>query len=218
MLEQGDYVLIAALAAFGFERFAKREPRRRGGGGGNAVAQMIDAGIDAFLGLLNRPPAAEDAAQAAMPQMLVEVASPLGFEETLERLEANAKDLGWKVPGKWKVDFQKNLMKVTDTDIGPNRVLKMCEPFAAAKLLLKDEYKMLTAMMPCTIAVYEKSDGKTYIAMMNLGIVGKAIGGDVVVAMQKAMPDMLKMVDFDNPPAMPAAPPAEPDSSASGGN
>jgi uncharacterized protein (DUF302 family) len=88
------------------------------------------------------------------------------------------------------------------------KLLKMCEPAIAADLLKSDENKYLSVMMPCTFAVYEKSDGNTYIAMMNLGVVGKAIGGDVVVAMQKAMPDMLKMVDFDNPPARPAPPPA----------
>ena len=79
----------------------------------------------------------------------------------------------------------------------------------AADLLQADENKYLSVMMPCTFAVYEKSDGKTYIAMMNLGVVGQAIGGDVVTAMEKAMPDMEKMVDFENPPAQPAPPPAE---------
>ena len=74
-------------------------------------------------------------------KMLLEVESPLGFEETLERIETNAKALGWKVPSKWKVDFRNNMQKITDTDIGPNQVLKMCEPFAAAKLLVKDEYR-----------------------------------------------------------------------------
>ena len=130
-------------------------------------------------------------------KMLIEVESPLGFEETLERLEANAKDLGWKVPGKWKVDFQRNLMKVTDTDIGPNRVLKMCEPFAAAKLLVKDEYKMLTAMMPCTIAVYVKSDGKTYISMMNLEAMGMMYGGDVKTMSDALAPQMEAMLKMD---------------------
>ncbi|MCB1802268.1 MAG: DUF302 domain-containing protein [Gammaproteobacteria bacterium] len=130
-------------------------------------------------------------------KMLVEVSSPLGFEETLERLEANAKDLGWKVPGKWKVDFQENLMKVTDTDIGPNRVIKMCEPFAAAELLVKDEYKMLTAMMPCTIAVYVKSDGKTYVSMMNLEAMGNMFGEDVKKMTNELAPQMAKMMTFD---------------------
>lgn len=141
--------------------------------------------------------AADGQGGAPMPQMLVEVASPLDFDATLERLEANAKDLGWKVPSKWKVDFQQNLMKVTDTDIGPNRVLKMCEPFAAAKLLLKDEYKMLTAMMPCTIAVYQKSDGKTYVAMMNLELMGDMYGGDVKEMAKELAPQMQQMLKFD---------------------
>ena len=129
--------------------------------------------------------------------MLVEVSSPLGFEETLERLEQNAKALGWKVPGKWKVDFQRNLEKVTGTDIGPNRVLKMCEPNAAAKLLLKDEYKQLAAMMPCTIAVYQKSDGRTYISMMNLKAMGQMYGGDVLTMTEELGPQMDQMLRFD---------------------
>ena len=130
-------------------------------------------------------------------EMLIERQSPLGFDETLERLEANARAAGWKVPSKWKVNFQRNLKKVTGTDIGPNRVLKMCEPHAAAKLLLKDEYKQLTAMMPCTIAVYEKSDGKTYISMMNLDAMGKMYGGDVLEMTQELGPQMEKMFELE---------------------
>lgn len=130
-------------------------------------------------------------------KMLIEVPSPLGFEETLARLEANAKELGWKVPQSWKVDFQKNLMRVTDTDIGPNSVLKMCAPFAAVKILVKDEYKMLTAMMPCTLAVYQKSDGKTYVAMMNLEMMGEMYGGEVREMSQELAPQMAQMIRFD---------------------
>ena len=38
----------------------------------------------------------------AMPNMMIkEVPSPLGFDETLLKIEANAKRLGWKVPKKW---------------------------------------------------------------------------------------------------------------------
>ena len=131
------------------------------------------------------------------PALLVkETQSPYGFEETLEKIEANAKELGWKVPGKWKANFQANFNKIVGIDIGPMKLLKMCEPKIAAELLVKDENKYLSVMMPCTFAVYEKSDGKTYVAMMNLGVVGRLLGGDVVTAMEVAMPDMEKMVDF----------------------
>lgn len=129
--------------------------------------------------------------------MLVEVESPLDFDATLERIEANAKGLGWKVPKKWKVNFRKNMMKITDVDIGPNQVLKMCEPFAAVKLLAKDEYKILTAMMPCTIAVYEKSNGTTYISMMNLDLMGQMYGGDVKIMADELAPQMAQMLNFD---------------------
>jgi uncharacterized protein (DUF302 family) len=153
------------------------------------VGASFAASQPAFADKANMPPADF--------KMLLEVPSPLGFEETLERLEANAKELGWKVPKKWKVDFQKNLMRVTDTDIGPNRVIKMCEPFAAAKLLVKDEYKMLTAMMPCTIAVFQKSDGKTYVAMMNLEAMGNMYGGEVKEMTEELAPQMEQMLKFD---------------------
>lgn len=131
------------------------------------------------------------------PQLLIERASPLTFEQTLARLEANAKALGWKVPGKWKVDFQRNLKKVTGTDIGPNQVIKMCEPHAAARLLSHDAYKQLAAMMPCTIAVYEKSDGKTYISMMNLEVMGQLYGGEVAQMTAELAPQMTRMLRMD---------------------
>lgn len=134
------------------------------------------------------------AEQASMPKMLIERESPLGFDETLEKLEENAKAQGWKVPKKWKVNFQKNLKHVTGVDIGKNKVLKMCEPHAAAKLMVKDEYKQLTAMMPCTIAVYEKSNGKTYVSMMNLEVMGAMYGGDVLTMVEELAPQMEAML------------------------
>ena len=141
--------------------------------------------------------AEQQQAAAGTIKMLIERPSPLGFEETLERIEENARDMGWKVPQKWKVDFQRNFEKITGTDIGPSRVLKMCEPFAAAKLLVKDEYKQLAAMMPCTIAVYEKTDGKTYIAMMNLDAMAQMYGGDVKDMAAELAPQMEQMLKLD---------------------
>lgn len=160
----------------------------------------LGAGLTLALSLAL--PAGAQAAEAELVdasklQMLIEVPSPLGFEETLAKLEENAKAEGWKVPNKWKVNFQKNLQHVTDIDIGPNQVLKMCEPFAAAKLLVKDEYKQLTAMMPCTIAVYVKSDGKTYISMMNLELMGKMYGGDVAEMAKELAPQMAEMLKME---------------------
>lgn len=132
-------------------------------------------------------------------EMIIEKASPLGFDETVDRIKSNAKALGWKVPGKWKHDFQKNLMKVTDEDIGKNIVFSMCEPWAAVKLLKHDKYKKFLSMMPCSFAVYEQSDGKVYVSFMNIQLMGQMYKGEAAIEelVNELGPQMVKMVDFN---------------------
>lgn len=129
--------------------------------------------------------------------LITEVQSPLGFQETIDHIKEKAKGHGWKIPSQWEANFQANFKKVLGVDVGPVTAIKMCEAQVAADLLAKDENKYLAAMMPCTFAVYEKTDGKTYVSMMNLGVVGRAIGGDVATAMEKVMPQMRDMIAFE---------------------
>ena len=161
------------------------------------MMRALAVGLVAVLAAVQLGCASKGSEQQGPPPMLLERPSPLGFDETLARIEKNAKAEGWKVPKKWKVNFRGNMKRATGKDIGPNKVLKMCEPNAAVELLLQDEYKMLTAMMPCTIAVYEKSDGKTYVSMMNLDLMGKMYGGDVEKMAVKLAPQMEAMLKFD---------------------
>ncbi len=131
--------------------------------------------------------------------MITEVPSPLGFEETIDKVKANAKEMGWKVPKSWKINFQKNLQKVVKVDIGPNQVMGMCEPQAAADILIHDELKQLSVMMPCKYAVYQKSDGKTYISIMNMNLLGTAFGDIVKGITTELAPQMEKMVTLEAP-------------------
>jgi len=129
-----------------------------------------------------------------LPGMMIkEIPSPLGFAETVEKVQANAKEMGWRGSSKWTVDFQKNLKKVENIDVGPVTVLKKCETKAAAAILVKDELKQLSVMMPCSIAIYQKSDGKTYVAIMNMSILGSLFGDTVKQLTDKLAPQMEKM-------------------------
>lgn len=149
------------------------------------VAFVIGALAAAFIGFTMLP-----------GLMINETLSPLPFDETVEKIEANAKELGWKVPDKWKANFQANFKKVVGVDIGPSKVLKMCEPQAAVDILKHDKFKNLAVMMPCTIAIYEKSDGKTYISTMNMGMLGKMFGGEVAKAIDRVGPQMQEMIQL----------------------
>jgi uncharacterized protein (DUF302 family) len=46
-------------------------------------------------------------------------------------------------------------------------------------MLTPDESKYVGAMMPCSIAVYEYSDGTTYVSSMNMGLMGTMFGGEI---------------------------------------
>lgn len=135
----------------------------------------------------------------ASNEMIIEKASPLGFDETIERIKSNAKALGWKVPKSWKKNFQVNLLKVTKEDVGKNLVFSMCEPWEAVKLLKHDKYKKFFAMMPCSFAVYEKSDGKVYASFMNIQMLGQMYKGEkeIEALVNKLGPQMVQMVDFN---------------------
>lgn len=147
------------------------------------LSMLVGAAIAFFVGMKMLP-----------GMMLNETASPLGFDETLAKIEENAKAAGWKVPEKWKANFQANFKKVVGTDIGPMKLLKMCEPQAAVDILKHDKNKSLSVMMPCTIAVYQKSDGKTYIGSMNMDMLGKMFGAEVAEAVDKVGPQMAGMI------------------------
>ena len=89
-------------------------------------------------------------------------------------------------------------MKVTKVDIGRSLVVEMCEPRAAVKLLVHDQYKKFLSMMPCSVAVYEKSDGKVYLSMMNIKMMGQMYKGqkeidDLVASLAPQMEQMLTM-------------------------
>jgi uncharacterized protein (DUF302 family) len=160
------------------------------------VSLIVGLVLGVIIGIssLQLPAVQQEIGKSLGSQMLIEVESPLGFDETLIKLEENAKYAGWKVPKKWKINFQKNLQKVTGVDIGKNEVLKMCEPEAAARILVHDEYKLLTTMMPCTISVYEKSDGKTYVSMMNMDMLGMIYGGVIAEIAAELSPQMKEMI------------------------
>ena len=118
---------------------------------------------------------------AIMPKlMLSERESPVGYEETIARIENNVTNAGWQVSALMRLD--KSLAKEGKTVL-PAASMKICQPDHAETVLLDDKARFLAVMMPCSIAVYEKSDGKTYISTMNAGLMGKMFGGTAAKVM-----------------------------------
>jgi hypothetical protein len=55
--------------------------------------------------------------------------------------------------------------------------VKLCHREYASALLQDDANRKVATFIPCTFAVYEKSDGNTYIARLNVRLLGALLGG-----------------------------------------
>ena len=71
----------------------------------------------------------------------------------------STKENQWAMPHHY--DLQATMQKHGFT-VKPVKVFSICKPDIAVRILDNDTDKHVSAMMPCRVAVYEKSDGKKY--------------------------------------------------------
>ncbi|MFW5821547.1 MAG: DUF302 domain-containing protein [Bacteroidota bacterium] len=130
--------------------------------------------------------------------MLKENQSKYNFEESMEILETEVEKNGWKIPNKH--DLQATMIKFGKKGIEKVTVIELCNPDLAADILANDKTKIVSNMMPCRIALYQKSNGQTYYSRMNTGILAKAMGGiikDKMTVANKEMEDFLKVIETE---------------------
>src|SRR5512133_2431769 len=99
--------------------------------------------------------------------LVLEQESPYSVEKTVEMLTKNATDANWNVPAVH--DLKQSLAKSGKT-VKPVQVVEICKPEYSGQLLERNHERIMSVLMPCRISVYEKDDGKTYIALMNMGL------------------------------------------------
>ena len=116
-----------------------------------------------------------------MPKLMVkEKLSPMGYEETIAHIQNQATNAGWKVSAVMRLD--QSLAK-EGKEVLPAASLKICQPDYGEQVLLDDDARFVSVLMPCSIAVYEKSNGKTYISTMDARLMGRMFGGTVAEVM-----------------------------------
>lgn len=115
-------------------------------------------------------------------QMFVVHESKLGFDKTITTIEQSAKDNQWSMPHLY--DLQAT-MKKHGFDVNPVKVFSLCKPEHAYQILNSDDQRVVSALMPCRVAVYEKG-GKTYVSMLNAGLFSKFMGKKVSTVMGAA--------------------------------
>lgn len=107
--------------------------------------------------------------------MLPETRSPHSVDATVERLSAAAKAGGWVVSSVTALD--ESVARHGGPKIRPVRLVNLCQAQHAGRILSDDSARRVSVLMPCTLAVYEKTDGSVWIAAMNPGLIAPLFGG-----------------------------------------
>ncbi|MBN2349701.1 MAG: DUF302 domain-containing protein [Bacteroidales bacterium] len=116
------------------------------------------------------------------------------FEETAAKFEEIVVSNNWKIP--IIHDLQATMLKF-GKEVQKVKIYEICQPDQAYKILTEDDERIVSSLMPCRIAIYEKSDGNVYISRLNSGFVSKAFGGvvaDVMSQVTEENESMLKNI------------------------
>ncbi|UWG48785.1 DUF302 family protein [Halanaeroarchaeum sp. HSR-CO] len=136
----------------------------------------------------------------AMPSLMIqEDRSPHDFETTVELFEEEVSGT------EWSLVTTHDLAATMDKhghDVEQVKVFELCNAGHASEILAGSEERIVTPMMPCRVAIYEKADGNTYIARMNSGLVAKPFGGTVTDVMEDAAAETEVVIDavLETPP------------------
>jgi uncharacterized protein (DUF302 family) len=128
----------------------------------------------------------------APDMMLIESKSPYDFETTVGKFQQAIAKQGWKVPAVH--DLQATMHNFGKT-VGPVKVFELCHPDHAEKILRESEERIVSSMMPCRVAIYEKADGQVYLSRMNSKLMADAMGGIVQKVMADAFSENEQMIE-----------------------
>jgi uncharacterized protein (DUF302 family) len=119
--------------------------------------------------------------------MFRESRSSMDMDTTVAKIEERVTEKGWKIPA---VHDLQATMKKFGKEVRSVKVLEICHPDHSYQILSRDKERIVSSMMPCRIAVYEKEDGSVWINRMNSGVVARPMSIVVRKTMSAAAKDM----------------------------
>ncbi len=115
--------------------------------------------------------------------MMLEDESPRPFEPTVAAFEQAVADGGWTVLA---VHDMQQILERHGHQVAAVKVFELCSSRYSAEVLAEDDARLISPLMPCRVAIYEKSDGSTHIARMNSELMARPFGGVIARVMNLA--------------------------------
>jgi len=124
-----------------------------------------------------------------MENIFIENVSLYDFDQTVSQLSETILKGGWNISV--TLDLQATLSK-NGIEVLPVKVIELCNPTLAAQILKNSDTRIYSSMLPCKVSVYQKDNGKTYISILNTGVLASQIGGTVELVMIEAFTQVEK--------------------------
>ena len=123
--------------------------------------------------------------------LIIEKESRFDFDTTVGKLIELATARSWGNPANH--DLQQTLAKSGKT-VKPVKIIEICKPQYSGQMLEKNHERIASVMMPCRISVYEKEDGKTYVALLNANEMLSGMPASIANVMKAANDETFEIV------------------------
>jgi uncharacterized protein (DUF302 family) len=115
------------------------------------------------------------------------------YNSTVDTLRQQLKEDGWKLIA--EIDLGTRLAKKGVDIPGGLVIFKLTSGKNAVPLLAADETRYVSAMMPCGVSVYGKSDGSVVISRMNFEMMSGMMEPKVADVMAKSITKLNQTID-----------------------
>jgi uncharacterized protein (DUF302 family) len=124
-------------------------------------------------------------------QLIIEKVSPFNVPVTVEKLIDAAHQKGWQNPAVH--NLQESLAK-SGKEVRPVQVVEICKPEYSGRLLEQNDERVVSILMPYRISVYEKEDGKTYLALLDMTAMTAGLSKNIAEAILGASDESFEIV------------------------
>jgi len=133
---------------------------------------------------------------AAQDMLFKQVKSPYDFDKTVKILTQKiSNQKGWHVVD--VINQEEEIKKYGGPDVGHVKIIKFCNAKYAGEMLKNDDTKFMAVKMPLSIAVYEDSNGRVYISLMNGYLLTRMLSlTPESKTMQKVVSDIQNILGF----------------------
>jgi len=100
------------------------------------------------------------------PDLVQIVESQKSFPETLKIFREEVIKAGWSVIN---VNNMAGVLSERGFTLHPVVIFDVCSGTYSARILSNDDYRPISAFMPCRVSIYRTSEGRVFIVRMNAG-------------------------------------------------